>query len=179
MFIVDEMGQYVARSGDKLENLRAVVEQFGKVGLERMRKKQLIAPAWVIVTAQEKLEEVYDYVGIGRVELPKHQDSFKYRCIYDRLTFVKSSKRVLSKTDEGKTVLAKLFKENEGTLLANCRLERTHRTTEFNQESRRLLPLPPHYIDLSIDIMNGLRSHKVRPVMSVERIAQSSGKRIR
>ena len=30
-FVVDEMGQYVARSGERLENLRAIVEQFGRV----------------------------------------------------------------------------------------------------------------------------------------------------
>jgi hypothetical protein len=32
VFIMDEVGQYVARSADKIEDLRAVVEQFGKVG---------------------------------------------------------------------------------------------------------------------------------------------------
>ena len=165
MFIVDEMGQYVARSGDKLENLRAVVEQFGKVSVERMRKKQLLAPAWVVVTAQEKLEEVYDYVGIGRVELPKLQDRFKYPVHLSPADIREvATKRVLSKTDEGKTVLKKLFEENEGTLLANCRLERTHRTTEFNKEEFvDSYPYLPHYIDLSIDIMNGLRSQQGSP----------------
>jgi hypothetical protein len=165
MFIVDEMGQYVARSGDKLENLRAVVEQFGKVSLERMRKKQLLAPAWVIVTAQEKLEEVYDYVGIGRVELPKLQDRFKHSVHLSPADIREvATKRVLSKTDEGKAVLKELFKENEGTLLANCRLERTHRSTEFDKEEFvDSYPYLPHYIDLSIDIMNGLRAQQGSP----------------
>ena len=40
-FIVDEMGQYVARSGDRLENLRAVVEQFGKESLRRLKAKTI------------------------------------------------------------------------------------------------------------------------------------------
>src|SRR5262249_12316946 len=32
IFIIDEVGQYVARSADKIESLRALVEQFGRVG---------------------------------------------------------------------------------------------------------------------------------------------------
>ena len=30
-FIIDEVGRYVSRSADKIEDLRAVVEQFGRV----------------------------------------------------------------------------------------------------------------------------------------------------
>src|SRR5207247_2274354 len=135
VFVVDEMGQYVARSGDKLENLRAVVEQFGKVSMERMKKKQLISPAWIIVTAQEKLEEVYDYAVGGRVELPKLQDRFKYPIHLSPADIREvATKRVLSKTEKGQEVLRKLYRENEGTLLANCRLENTHRSTVFSEE---------------------------------------------
>jgi hypothetical protein len=32
VFVIDEVGQHVARSGDKIEDLRATVEEFGKVG---------------------------------------------------------------------------------------------------------------------------------------------------
>jgi hypothetical protein len=165
VFIIDEVGQYVARSGDKLENLRAVVEQFGKVSLERMRKKQLLMPAWVVVTAQEKLEEVYDYVGGGRVELPKLQDRFKYAVHLSPADIREvATKRVLAKTDEGQKVLGKIFKENEGTLQANSRLERTHRSSGFSErEFIDSYPYLPHYIDLSIDIMNGLRAQQGSP----------------
>jgi hypothetical protein len=165
VFVVDEMGQYVARSGDKLENLRAVVEQFGKVSLERMKKKQLLSPAWIIVTAQEKLEEVYDYAVGGRVELPKLQDRFKYPIHLSPADIREvATKRVLAKTPEGQSELRRLFKENEGTILANCRLERTHRSTGFDeQEFVDSYPYLPHYIELSIDIMNGLRAQQGAP----------------
>jgi hypothetical protein len=165
VFVVDEMGQYVARSGDKLENLRAVVEQFGKVSLERMKKKQLLSPAWIIVTAQEKLEEVYDYAVGGRVELPKLQDRFKYPIHLSPEDIREvATKRVLVKTTEGDAELRRLFRNNEGTILANCRLERTHLSTEFGeQEFVDSYPYLPHYIDLSIDIMNGLRAQQGAP----------------
>ena len=78
-FIVDEMGQYVARSGERLENLRAVVEQFGKESLTRLKVNKIPGPAWIIVTAQEKLQEVYNYLATGRIDLPKLQDRFKHQ----------------------------------------------------------------------------------------------------
>src|SRR5437667_12647712 len=62
-FIVDEMGQYVARSGERLENLRAIVEQFGKESLSRLKAKKTPGPSWIIVTAQEKLQDVYNYLA--------------------------------------------------------------------------------------------------------------------
>jgi hypothetical protein len=51
-FIVDEMDQYVALTGDRLENLRAVVEQFGKQSLARLKARKIPGPVWIIVTAQ-------------------------------------------------------------------------------------------------------------------------------
>lgn len=164
-FIIDETGQYVARSGEKLENLRAVVEQFGKVGLERARRRELVAPAWIMVTAQEKLEEVYDYVGVGRVELPKLQDRFKYPVHLSPADIREvATRRVLTKTAEGRELLGDLFRNNEGTLLANCRLERTHRKSEFGEEEFiDAYPYLPHHIELSIDIMNGLRAQHGAP----------------
>jgi hypothetical protein len=165
VFIVDEMGQYVARSGEKLENLRAVVEQFGKVSVERIRKRQLVAPAWVVVTAQEKLEEVYDYVGAGRVELPKLQDRFRHGIHLSPADIREvATRRVLRKTRQGQEILRDLFRKNEGALLANCRLERTHRSTDFSEdEFVEAYPYLPHFIDLSIDIMNGLRAQHGAP----------------
>src|SRR5262249_8402526 len=40
VFVVDEVGQYVARSADKIEDLRAVVEQFGKVSKNMLKAKK-------------------------------------------------------------------------------------------------------------------------------------------
>jgi len=159
IFIVDEMGQYVARSGEKLENLRAVVEQFGKVGLERKKKGLTPAPAWIIVTAQEKLQEVYNYIASGRIDLPKLQDRFKYQIDLSPADIRQvATQRVLSKTDIGNQVLKALFKEHEDVLLQNCKLERTARRTDFDEEEFvQFYPYLPHYVDLSIDIMTGIR----------------------
>lgn len=159
VFIVDEMGQYVARSGEKLENLRAVVEQFGKVGLERKKKGLAPAPAWIIVTAQEKLQDVYNYIASSRIDLPKLQDRFKYQIDLSPADIRQvATERVLAKTDNGSAEIKALFKQYEGVLLQNCKLERTARRTDFNEaEFVQFYPYLPHFIDLSIDIMTGIR----------------------
>ncbi len=58
VFIIDEVGQHVARSGDKIEDLRATIEEFGKVGNNLLKEHTIIAPCWIVVTFQEKLDEV-------------------------------------------------------------------------------------------------------------------------
>ena len=79
VFIIDEVGQHVARSGDKIEDLRATVEEFGKVGKNLLKSRKVIAPCWIVVTSQEKLDEVVAAIDSKRVELAKLQDRFRYR----------------------------------------------------------------------------------------------------
>ena len=51
-----------------------------------------------------------------------------------------------------------MFKKDEGLLLENCKLERTSRSSDFGvEEFVQFYPYLPHFIDLSIDIMTGIR----------------------
>ncbi len=53
LFVLDEVGAYVARSADKIEDLRALVERFGQIGRNRVKAGEFVAPIWIVVTAQE------------------------------------------------------------------------------------------------------------------------------
>jgi hypothetical protein len=79
VFIIDEVGQHVARSGDKIEDLRATIEEFGKVGKNLLKEGKIVAPCWIVVTSQEKLDEVVAAIDSKRVELAKLQDRFHHR----------------------------------------------------------------------------------------------------
>ncbi|MCL4299606.1 MAG: BREX system P-loop protein BrxC [Anaerolineae bacterium] len=159
VFIIDEVGQYVARSADKIEDLRAVVEQFGKVGKNRVKAKQAVAPVWVVVTSQEKLDEVVAAIDSRRVELAKLQDRFKYRIDLAPADIREvATRRVLAKTETAAPLLQKLFNESQGQLNAACRLERTTRISEINAaDFVSFYPYLPHFLELSIDIMSGIR----------------------
>jgi hypothetical protein len=159
VFVIDEVGQHVARSGDKIEDLRATVEEFGKVGKNLLKARKIVAPCWIIVTSQEKLDEVVAAIDSKRVELAKLQDRFRYRVDLAPSDIREvATKRVLAKKDDSVPVLKKLFTESQGVLNAALRLERTARTAEVTEgDFIQFYPYPPHYIDLCIDIMSGIR----------------------
>lgn len=158
-FIIDEVGQYVARSTDKILDLQAIVREFGLVGKNRVKAKKAIAPIWVAVTSQEKLDEVVAALDSRRVELAKLQDSFKYRIDMAPADIREvATRRVLAKKPAAETTLAKLFAANEGSMRTACRLQRTHRKSDLNDKDFvQFYPYLPHFVELSIDIMSGIR----------------------
>jgi len=159
VFIIDEVGQYVARSADKIEDLRGVVEQFGKESKNRLKAKQAIAPVWIAVTSQEKLDEVVAAIDSKRVDIAKLQDRFKYRVDLAPADIRQvATKRVLAKKAEAEPQLRKMFRESQGQLNAACRLEGTQQKTEIEEDDFvQFYPYLPHYIQMSIDIMSGIR----------------------
>jgi len=158
-FIIDEVGQHVARSGDKIEDLRATIEEFGKVGKNLLKEHKITAPCWIVVTSQEKLDEVVAAIDSKRVELAKLQDRFSHRVDLAPSDIREvATKRVLAKKIEAEKPLKKLFAENQGQLNAALRLERTTRRTDINESDFvHFYPYPPHYVDLCIGIMSGIR----------------------
>lgn len=159
VFIIDEVGQHVARSGDKIEDLRATVEEFGKVGKTLLKQRRIAAPCWVIVTSQEKLDEVVAAIDSKRVELAKLQDRFRHRVDLAPSDIREvATKRVLAKKSQAEPLLKKLYADNQGALNAALRLERTTRPTHISEtDFVQFYPYPPHYIDLCINIVSGLR----------------------
>jgi len=159
VFIIDEVGQHVARSTDKIEDLRATVEEFGKVGRNLLKARKITAPCWIVVTSQEKLDEVVAAIDSKRVELAKLQDRFRHRVDLAPSDIREvATKRVLAKKDEALAVLQQLFKDHQGSLNAALRLERTARKSEINEQNFiQFYPYPPHYFDICIGIMSGIR----------------------
>ena len=160
VFIIDEVGQHVARSGDKIEDLRATIEEFGKVGKNLLKKRKIAAPCWIVVTSQEKLDEVVSALGDDkRIDLAKLQDRFRHRVDLAPSDIREvATKRVLAKKPQAEPPLKKLFTDNMGALNAALRLERTTRRTDINEtDFVQFYPYPPHYIDLCIGIMSGIR----------------------
>lgn len=159
VFIIDEVGQYVARSADKIEDLRVVVERFGQESRNRIKARRAAAPVWIVVTSQERLDEVVAAIDSKRVELAKLQDRFKWRVDLAPADIRQvATRRVLAKLPDKEGVLRKLFTDSQGQLNTALKLERTTRKTELNEDDFvQFYPYPPHFLDLSIDIMSGIR----------------------
>jgi len=165
VYIIDEVGQYVARDRDRIENLRAIIEEFGQQGLNRVRAGQAPAPVWVMVTSQEKLNEVIAEIDAQRVELARLEDRFHYKIDMAPADIREvATKRVLTKTPEGAATLKDLFARHNGRLRTNTSLENTTRRQDVDAASfAQHYPYLPHLMDLSIDIVSGIRLHGGAP----------------
>jgi len=159
IFIIDEVGQYVARSAEKIENLRAVVEHFGQESKNRVLAGKAVAPVWVIVTSQEKLDEVVAAIDDKRVELAKLQDRFPIRIDMAPADIREvATRRVLAKKPEAEPILRQHFDQAKAMLQTHTRLERTARRSDVTtSEFVQFYPYLPHFVDLSIDIVSGMR----------------------
>lgn len=162
IFVIDEVGQWVSLSVDRMLDLMGVVQAFGMEGRNRVTAGKAIAPAWIVVTAQEKLNEVVTALDSKKVELARLQDRFRWAVDLKQTDISQVTKqRVLEKTEPARKLLAKIYKDNEPRLKEYCSLERTGRSFPITQKDFvELYPYLPYQIELSIDIVSGLRSKR-------------------
>lgn len=151
MFVVDEVGQFVARDVQKMLDLQAIVQSFGVKG----RGKH-----WVVVTSQEKLGELVSGLDDKKIELARLMDRFPLQVHLEPTDISEvTSRRVLSKNAAAQNALGKLFDENRGRLTEHTRLTADIRLPELTREAFiELYPLIPYQIDLIIQVVSGLRT---------------------
>jgi hypothetical protein len=152
LFVIDEVGQFVARDGGKLEDLRAVVERLGQRGAGKI---------WVMVTSQEALSELVSGLDSTRIELPKVKDRFPLQVHLEPSDISEvTSRRVLAKNATGEQVLRSLYDEHRARLGTHTRVHAPNlKLPELTAESFiDLYPLLPYQIDLIINVVSGLRT---------------------
>jgi hypothetical protein len=150
VFVVDEVGQYVARSIRRMFDLQGLAEAF--------QKKR--GALWLVVTSQEKLSDVVDSLESRQVEYARVQDRFPLRVdlLPSDIREV-ASRRVLDKTEAGKTAVAAEFVAHRGQLNTYVRLESPTRAADLAEdEFIRLYPLVPYQVQLLIDAVSARRA---------------------
>jgi hypothetical protein len=151
MFVVDEIGQFVARDVQKMLDLQAVVQSLGVKG----RGKH-----WIVVTSQEKLGELVSGLDDKKIELARLMDRFPLQVHLEPSDISEvTSRRVLSKNATAQMALGKLFDDHRGRLTEHTRLTAEIRLPEITRDSFiDLYPLLPYQIDLIIQVVSGLRT---------------------
>ena len=151
LFVVDEVGQFVARDVQKMLDLQAVVQNLGRLGRGRM---------WIVVTSQERLTELVGGLDDKRVELARLMDRFPLQVHLEPADISEvTSKRVLSKNAQAEKTLRELFTQHRGRLTGNTKLTADIKLPELSTESFvDLYPLLPYHIDLIIQVVSGLRT---------------------
>ena len=151
MFVVDEVGQFVARDVQKMLDLQAIVQNLGTKG----RGKH-----WVVVTSQEKLGELVSGLDDKKIELARLMDRFPLQVHLEPSDISEvTSRRVLSKNAAGQAELGRVFDEHRGRLTESVRLTADIKLPEITRDGFiELYPLLPYQIDLIIQIVSGLRT---------------------
>ncbi|WP_242373167.1 BREX system P-loop protein BrxC, partial [Anaeromyxobacter sp. SG26] len=151
MFVIDEVGQFVARDVQKMLDLQAIVQQLGVKG----RGKH-----WVVITSQEKLGELVSGLDDKKIELARLMDRFPLQVHLEPSDISEvTSRRVLSKNAAAQTALGKLFDEHRGRLTEHTRVTADIKLPELTREAFiDLYPLLPYQIDLIIQVVSGLRT---------------------
>jgi len=151
VFVVDEVGQFVARDVQKMLDLQALIQSLGRVGRGRM---------WMVVTSQEKLTELVGGLDDRRVELARLMDRFPLQVHLEPSDISEvTSRRVLSKNAQGESGLRKLFEAHRGRLSSCTTISADIRLPQLTAENFiTLYPLLPYQIDLIISVVSGLRT---------------------
>ena len=151
IFVVDEVGQFVARDVQKMLDLQAVVQSLGVKG----RGKH-----WVVITSQEKLGELVSGLDDKKIELARLMDRFPLQVHLEPSDISEvTSRRVLAKNAAAQAELGKLFDEHRGRLTEYTRLSAEIKLPELARDSFiDLYPLLPYQIDLIIQVVSGLRT---------------------
>lgn len=151
MFVVDEVGQFVARDVQKMLDLQAVVQQLGVKG----RGKH-----WITVTSQERLDELVSGLDSSKIELARLMDRFPLQVHLEPSDISEvTSRRVLLKNGVAEKLLGDLFEANRGRMVQHTRLSADITLPEIDRQSFiDLYPLLPYQIDLIIQIVSGLRT---------------------
>ncbi|MGB7720893.1 MAG: hypothetical protein WBL65_13390, partial [Bryobacteraceae bacterium] len=113
-FVIDEVGQFVARDDQKMLDLQSVVESLGKVGRGKM---------WLIATSQERLDAKIDDFKGGRVEFSRMRDRFSIEVHLEPSDIKEvASKRILAKNSAAEPILRASYEQNRGALETHTRL---------------------------------------------------------
>ncbi len=149
-FVVDEVGQYVARDERRMLDLMGLAH-----AVQKQRGRIFLA-----VTSQEKLEDVVDSLEGRRIELARVRDRFPLT-----VDLVQSdieevvARRVLDKRAEAAEALRQAFRTHRNKLLAHTRLDSPARQRDFAEEDFvRLYPLLPYQVQLFIDAVSAHRA---------------------
>jgi hypothetical protein len=151
LFVVDEVGQFVARDVQKMLDLQAIVQSLGVKG----RGKH-----WLVVTSQEKLGELVSGLDDKKIELARLMDRFPLQVHLEPSDISEvTSRRVLAKNAAAQTTLGKLFDDHRGRLTEHTRLTADIKLPELTREAFiDLYPLLPYQVDLIIQVVSGLRT---------------------
>jgi hypothetical protein len=152
VFIIDEMGQYIGDSDELLLELQTLAEEFGKTGLGR---------TWLIVTSQERLDQVIEGVKKKEEGYKKIMDRFETKLHLTSENIVAVlEERILKKKERALPEISSIYSKYEGTISYASKIEGANRhVIECNEDNFIMAyPFLPYQLEITQQIFANIRS---------------------
>lgn len=151
VFLVDEVGQYIADNTKLMLNLQTIVEELGI---------KCYGQAWVIVTSQQNIDDITrDFVG---TDFSKIQGRFK-----TRLSLSSSNvdevirRRILEKNETAQKTLEAEFPDVEASLKNIISFEKSAEMKNYKnaEDFAKIYPFVPYQFNLIQNVLTSVREH--------------------
>lgn len=150
IFIVDEVGQYIASNNSLILNLDGLAKNLKRIGDGKV---------WIISTAQQTLTEDDPRASLNSPQLFKLKDRFPIQIDLESSDIKEICyRRLLGKSPAGETVLGKLFDAQGQALRYNTNLQDAkYYEADFSKESfTNLYPFLPAHFDILLHLLAAL-----------------------
>lgn len=150
IFVVDEVGQYVAARDNLILNLDGLAKNLKRLGEGK---------AWIICTAQQTLTEDDAHAALNSAKLFKLKDRFPIQIELESSDIKEICyRRLLGKSPKGKAELGQLFADHGQALRHNTKLQDAkYYDADFSKESFvNLYPFLPAQFDILLHLLGAL-----------------------
>lgn len=150
-FLVDEVGQFIGDSTDRMLNLQTVVEELGKAAQGK---------AWVVVTSQQDIAQVTN--NINGIDFSKIQGRFKTRVALSSANVDDVIKRrLLAKRPTCQQELENFYTGESATLNNVIDFTDGYQPAKFDSAETFAADYPflPYQFDLLQDVLTAVRTH--------------------
>lgn len=150
IFIIDEVGQYVASRDNLILNLDGLAKNLKRLG---------DGEAWIIATAQQTLTEDDPRAALNSDKLYKLKDRFPIQIDLESSDIKEICyRRLLGKSPEGEKQLGRLFEAHGQALRHNTKLQDAkYYDTDFTSDTfTNLYPFLPAHFDILLHLLGAL-----------------------
>lgn len=154
IYVLDEVGQYVAGSEELIRSMQ---------GTMQILKSQFKGNVWLIATAQQTLTEDNPQAQVNSDKLFKLNDRFPIKVDIEADDIKEIiTKRLLGKSPKGKEYLTDVFNRNEASIKLETRLTHMERSLYMKPITGELFanlyPFLPVHIDILLALLQKLAS---------------------
>jgi hypothetical protein len=150
IFFIDEAGQYVAPRSELILNLDGLARNLKELGRGRV---------WIAATGQQTLNEIVEKAAYNSAELNKLRDRFPIAIDLDASDIREiTHRRLLEKSEEGRTILLDLYGQYGQALVSHTRLcgTKLFKGDPDAEIFAKLYPFLPQHFDLLLELIRTL-----------------------